>query len=218
MKQAWQRFLAMLTPGVRILLCVLATIYLAAVIGRGFRIYDLYSWLALSGQTFWSGQMWRIATFVLLPVGILDFLMNSIALVMLGGLLERHWSRREFWLYCLVTTLGAGLAFACLQFSSPMPFVGATPMIFGLLIAWGFVCGHEVINLLVVGEITVWKLVLGAAVISLLIMALTGGLVMALVMVAGGLTGFIYLWLKHKWLMSRPGSIAHSERINRLEL
>lgn len=218
MKQAWQRFLAMLTPGVRILLCLLWAIYLAAVIGRVARIYDLYGWLALSGPAFWSGQVWRVATFVLLPVGVLNFLMNSLALVMLGGLLERHWSRGEFWRYCLVTTLGAGVTFVCLQFSSPVPFVGAAPMVFGLLVAWGFVCGHEVINLLVVGEITVWKLVLGAAVISLLVMALTGGLVMALVMAAGGLTGFVYLWLKHKWLMSRPSSIAQSERINRLEL
>jgi hypothetical protein len=34
----------------------------------------------------------------------------------------------------------------------------------------------------------------------------------------GGLAGFPYLWLKHQWLMSRAGSVAHSERIYRLEL
>lgn len=218
MKSAWQRFLAMLTPGVRVLLCLLVAIYLAEFIGRTLRVFDLSHWLALSGSTFWSGQVWRIATFVLLPLGILNFLMNCVALVILGGLLERHWSRGQLWLYCLVATLGAGSAMVILQFSSPAPLSGAAPMVFGLLIAWGFLCRHEIINVLVFGEVTVWKLVLIAAAISFITVFLTAGMVMALVMAAGGLAGLLYLWLKHKWLMSRASCVAHSDRINRLEL
>lgn len=91
-------------------------------------------------------------------------------------------------------------------------------MVFGLLIGWGFLCGHEVINLFVFGEVSAWKLVLIAAATSLIGVFITAGLVMTLVMAAGGLTGFLYLWLKHKWLMSRASCVAHSERINRLEL
>lgn len=91
-------------------------------------------------------------------------------------------------------------------------------MMFGLLIAWGFLGGREVINLVVFGVMTVWKLVLVAGAISLLIVFLTAGLVAAIIMAGGGLTGFLYLWLKHKWLMSRASRVIHSERINRLEL
>ena len=218
MKGFWQRFLAVLTPGVRILLGLLAAVYLAAIAGKTVHAFDLYRWLTLIGPTFWSGQIWRLATYALLPAGILDFLMNGIALVMLGGLLERHWSRGELWLYCLVAAAGAGLAKVGLQFSSPQPLAGIAPVMFGLLIAWGFLCGRETINLLIFGEITVWRLVLCAAVISLLIMFLTAGLVMTLILAAGGLTGWVYLWLKQKWLMSRASCVAHSERINRLEL
>jgi membrane associated rhomboid family serine protease len=218
MKNFWPRLLASLTPGTRMLLGLLAAFYLAAVIGKAAHFFDLYGWLALSGPTFWHGQIWRLVSYALLPAGILDFIMNGIALVLLGGLLERHWSRGEFWIYCAVAAAGAGLAKVLLQFSSPQPLVGAAPMIFGLLIAWGFLCGRENISLVPFGEMTVWKLVLVAGAVSFLIMFLTAGATTAVIMSAGGLGGWLYLWVKHKWLMSRAASVAHSERINRLEL
>jgi hypothetical protein len=91
-------------------------------------------------------------------------------------------------------------------------------MMFGLLIGWGFLCGRENITILPFGEMTVWKLVLVASAVSFLIMFFTAGLVTAIIMSAGGLAGWLYLWLKHKWLMSRASRVAHSERISRLEL
>jgi membrane associated rhomboid family serine protease len=218
MKNFGPRLLASFTPGVRVCLCLLTLVYLAAIGGTMTHSFDLYGWLTLSGTNFWSGQIWRLVTYVVLPFGLPDFVMNCVALIMLGGLLERHWSRGELWRYAIVTVAGAGVAKVLLQFSSPVPLMGAAPMIFGLLIAWGFLCGREIIHLIVFGEITVWKLVLGAAVISLLILFLTAGLVTALIMAAGGLTGWLYLWLKNKWLMSHASRVVHSERINRLEL
>jgi membrane associated rhomboid family serine protease len=218
MKILWQRFQALLTPGAQLLLCLLAGMYLTAVIGKLIRAFDLYDWLALSGPKFWSGQIWRLATYALLPAGVLDFLMNSVALVMLGGMLERHWSRGELWLYCIVAAAGAGGAKVLLQFSNPLPLVGAAPMMFGLLMGWGFLCGRQSLIIVPFGEMTVWKLVLVAGAVSFLIMFFTAGLVTAIIMAGGGLTGFLYLWLKHKWLMSRASSVVDSERINRLEL
>jgi hypothetical protein len=91
-------------------------------------------------------------------------------------------------------------------------------MTFGLLAAWGILSGHEIINVPVIGEITVLRLVLCALAISLAITVLSMGLISGLILAAGGFTGWLYLWLKHKWLMSRPSHLAHSERINRLEL
>jgi membrane associated rhomboid family serine protease len=218
MRNFWQRFQASLTPGVRILLFLSAAAYLAAVAGRLVGAVDLNGCLALSGPKFWSGQIWRIVTYALLPAGILDFIFNGIALVVLGGFLERHWSRGELWLYWLVTVTGAGVAKVVLQFSNPLPLTGAAPMMVGLLAAWAFLCGRERIPLVPFGEITVWKLVLFAGTLIVFVMYLTAGLVAATIMIAGGLTGLIFLRLRHKWMMNRAGSIAHSERITRLEL
>ena len=213
-----QRLLACLTPGVRWLLALFAGVYLMAIIGRWLHVFDLYSWLTLSGLKFWDGQVWRLVTYALLPFGILDLIMNCLALVVLGGRLERFWSRGELWLYCVVTTAGAGSVKVLLQPGSPLPLTGAAPMMFGLLMAWAFMRGGERLVMEPFGGVSVWQLVLVAAGISLLVVLLTAGLVIALVMASGGLTGFLYLWLQHKWLMSRASRVVRSERINRLEL
>ena len=200
------------------MLGLLTLTWLTSMLGHALPAYDLPGWLALGGAQFWSGQIWRLATYPLVSAGILDLIMNNLALVILGGLLERHWSRGEFWVYCLVAATGAGLAKVALPWSSSSPLTGAAPVMFGLLIAWGFLCGREAITLFLLGEITVWKLVLIAGAISIMTLLFTAGLIPALILTGGGLTGFLYLWCKHQWQMSRPGSMVHSERIHRLEL
>jgi len=218
MKSWGGRFLAELTPGVRVVLSLLMAVWLMVVLGQALAGIHLDHWLALSGPWFWHGEVWRLVTYVLLPTGFMDLLMNGLAVVLLGRMLERHWSRGEFWIYCLVTVAGAGLAKVGLQCSNPQPLTGAGPMAFGLLIGWGFLGGREAITVVFLGETTVWKLVLLTGAVSLLGLGFTAGLVPALIMAAGGLAGFTYLWLKHQWLMSRAGSVVQSERIRRLEL
>ena len=214
----WQRFLANLTPGVRVVLTLWVAGGLAVVIGTMSHQFNPHLWLDLNGPRFWHGQIWRLITFPLLPMGVMDLIMNGVALVILGGMIERHWTRGQLWTYCFVAATGAGLAKVLLQSASPVPLCGATPVIFGLLIAWGFLSRPEPIRLFLLGETTVWKLVLIASAISFLTLFFTGGLMMALIMMAGGVIGFIFLWLKHQCLMNRRSSVVHSERIQRLEL
>jgi len=218
MKLFWQRFVASLTPGVQVMLLLLVAAWLTSLLGRLLHAFDLAGWLALSGPQFWHGQVWRLVTYALAPMGVMDLVMNCVALIILGGIVERHWSRGQLWVYCLVAVAGAGLAKVLLQFSVPLPLTGAVSMVFGLLIAWGFLCGRETISLFLLGETTVRMLVLIAATAGFLISLFTGGLIPALIMVAGGVAGFGYLWLRHQWMMNRAGSVVHSERIHRLEL
>ena len=109
MKMFWQRFNAMLTPGVRTLLILSAVIYVSAMIGSFTHLFDLNSWLGASAAEFWRGQIWRAVSYALLPAGILDFVMNSFALVLLGAQLERHWTRGRLWIFCVIVAAGAGL-------------------------------------------------------------------------------------------------------------
>ncbi len=218
MKRLWHRFLASLTPGVRILLCLLSAVYLAAIIGRFSHAYDLYRWLALSGTNFWHGQIWQVVTYPLLPAAVLDFVFNSLMIVLLGGLLERIWSRSELGMYCVVAAGGAGLARVILQSSNPAPMAGAGPLVFGLLAAWGFLFGHEKVPMGSFGEMTVRQLALLAGVIGLVTMWFSAGLINAVILLASGLAGLLYLWLHSKRLMTRESRVVGSERINRLEL
>jgi membrane associated rhomboid family serine protease len=215
MKIFWQRFLSALTPGVRILLILLTAVYLSAIVGKLTGTFDLYRWLAASAPDFWRGQLWRMVTYALLPMGVVDFLMNCLALVMLGSILERHWTRGELWLFCAIAAAGAGLTQMIL---SSLPLTGAAPMMFGLLVAWTFVSGHETVLFPLFGQMTVRVMFLIFAAVSLLVMFFSAGLTATLVMAAGGLTGWVYLWLRQKWLMTRAGRVVESGRINRLEL
>ena len=215
MKMFWQRFTAMLTPGVRTLLILSAVIYVLAIIGNLTHSFDLNSWLAASAAAFWRGQIWRVFSYALLPNGVLDFLMNGFALVLLGAQLERHWTRGQRCFFCIISATGAGLTHI---FLSSLLMVGAAPVMFGLLIAWAFECGHQPAQFPLFGEMTVRQMVLIFAGISLAIMFFSAGIARTLVMAAGGLTGWLYLWLRHKWLMSRSGRAVESSRINRLEL
>jgi membrane associated rhomboid family serine protease len=218
MKHFWHRCLAALTPGVRVLLGLLSAVYLAAVIGNYSHAYDLNRWLAVSGPNFWHGQIWELITYPLLPTAVLDFVFNSLMIILLGGLIERAWSRSEFWTYCAVTAAGAGLAKVILQFSNPLPMTGMAPVVFGLLAAWGNLFGREKIVLVVFGEMIVWQLALLAAAIFFVTTLFSTGLVSAMILLAGGVTGLLYLWLRLKILMGRESRVVHSERINRLEL
>lgn len=218
MIRLWHRLLASLTPGVRGLLALLATAYLTAVIGKLTHTCTLYSDLGLSGPAFRSGQVWRLVTYVLLPVSILDFVMNGLMLFVLGGLLERNWSRYDLWIYCALVAAGSGLAQVTIYHADPVSLVGAAPLAFGFLVAWGYLFGHERFLMLGVGEISVRFLAALAALITFVTTWLSAGLVNALILIAGGLIGLLYLWSHQALLMTRQSRMVHSERINRLEL
>jgi membrane associated rhomboid family serine protease len=218
MNRIWHRVMASLTPGVRVILCLQTLTYLLALIGQVWGAWNLYRWVALSGPAFWSGRLWELVTYVFLPASPIDFLIDGVTLVILGGMLERSWSRFEFWAYCAVVAVGTGLA-QVVCFSSIDSFLaGATSLGFGLLVGWGYVLGHERVSLLAIGEISARVIALVAGAISLVTMWMGAGLIATAIMCAGGVAGFIYLWILKTRLMTRDGRVVPSERMNRLEL
>jgi membrane associated rhomboid family serine protease len=218
-KKYLQQFLGLLTPGVRILLGVLTLVYLVALAGKLTTAFHCDDWLSLSARQFWDGQVWRLLTYALIPAGALDLVANGFVIILLGGLLERIQSRGVLWTICLISTAGAGVAKVTLQFSIAAPLIGATPMVFGLLAAWCYLCGHEKIAVPLFGEMLVGHLALLAGAVSLLGMVISAGLSTALVMLSGSLSGWFYVWLRRKSFMYRAARTVHSEpNISRLEL
>jgi membrane associated rhomboid family serine protease len=218
MKHLWNRFLGSLTPGVRVLLTILSVLSVTAIVGRIIHFALLDQWLPVSGPLFWSGQLWRVVTYVLLPVGVPDFLINGLMIAMLGGSLERVWSRKEFWIYCAVAAVGGGLAKVTLQHSFPVPLMGGGPLVYGLLAAWACLFGHERASFAIFGKMTIRQMVLLGAAVSFVMSWFSAGLTNALIMVSGGLAGWGYIWLRTKLVMGQESRTVNSERISRLEL
>lgn len=205
-------------PGTAALLMAVLAVALAMEVGKLTHAFDLNQSLALTGPDFWRGQYWRILTYALLPGGVVGFLTNAIVLVMLGSQLEREWSRSQFWLYCAVCVVGAGFLKVMLASTNPQPLAGAAPLMLGLLIGWSFVSASNSVPIPIFGQIPARWAALAIVGASLLTALFCGGLTTALITCSGGLAGWFYLWLRQKWLMSRPSRVAPSERISRLEL
>jgi membrane associated rhomboid family serine protease len=218
MRLFWERFRAALLPGTAALLMAMLTVALAAEVGKRTHAFDLNQLLALTGPDFWRGQYWRIITYALLPGGIIGFLTHAFVLVMLGSQLEREWSREHFWLYCAVCVAGAGLVKVLLASASPPPLAGAAPLMLGLLVGWSFVSANNSVPIPIFGQIPARWAALAIMGASFLTALFCGGLAAALITCSGGLAGWVYLWLRQKWLMTRPSRVTPSERISRLEL
>ncbi|MBI2929710.1 MAG: rhomboid family intramembrane serine protease [Verrucomicrobia bacterium] len=218
MATPWQRWFALVSPGVRGLLALLTGAYLAAAVGRVTHTFELSAWLALSSPEFWGGRVWQVVTYALLPATIMDFLFNGLMIVWLGGWVERVWSRGELWLYCGICAVGAGLAKVLLTPASPDVMVGTTGVVMGLLAAVARLFGHERTMLMGAWETSVRTATLAIAAASLLLMAPMAGLLNAAVMLSGGLTGWVYLSLRWKAIHAQRSRAVTSQRIGRLEL
>lgn len=218
MKRLWRRFLELLTPGVQVLVLVLTGCYAAALVGRLTRTYDLYFWLALTPSGFWHGRVWQVASYPLLPASVVDFLLNGVALVWLGNLVERAWSRGELWSYALICALGAGLVGVVLLPGDGAAMTGTMGVVMGFLAAWARLYGHEQVEMPVFGTVTIRTLALALAGLGFLMILVTAGLLSAVLMTAGGLTGWIYLGVRFRVNRSARPRAAASERIGRLEL
>jgi len=218
MRTTWHRFLAPLTPGVRVLLCVLTICYLVAIAGFYSHSYDLYPSLGLAGPLFWHGKLWTILTYGLLPATLLDFLFNWVMILVFGSWLERVWSRWQLWLYCGACAFGAGVVKVLVQPSTPTLMVGTAPVVFGLLAAWGMLFAGERVLFWFLWEMPIRQAAIVMAVITFVAMLPCAGPVVAGIMLSGGVAGLIFLALQSRLLHSRVSRNVVSERMERLEL
>ena len=112
-------------------------------------IFNLDSLLArnfgLIPVEFFAGKVWQLVTYMFLHGGLWHLLFNMLALWMFGSVLERTWGSREFLKYYLLTGLGGGLCYALFNMHSPIPTVGASGAIYGLLVAYAVLFPDSII-------------------------------------------------------------------------
>lgn len=99
----------------------------------------------LAPARFWDGYLWQPVTYMFLHGGPMHLLFNMFVLWMFGSPLEQTWGRNEFIKYYFVCGVGAGLLNAALTPGSPIPIVGASGAIYGLLLAYGILFPERLI-------------------------------------------------------------------------
>jgi membrane associated rhomboid family serine protease len=98
-----------------------------------------------------SFQLWQLLTYGFLHGGLTHLFFNMFALYMFGGEIERLLGTRRFVTYYLVCVVGAALAQLVVVSKlalPPVPTVGASGGVFGLLLAFGMAFPQRRIMLL----------------------------------------------------------------------
>jgi len=96
-------------------------------------------------------EVWQLLTYGFLHGGLTHLFFNMFALYMFGGEIERMFGARRFLTYYLVCVVGAAIAQLVVISnidSRPVPTVGASGGVFGLLLAFGMAFPQRRIMLL----------------------------------------------------------------------
>ena len=218
MRRITALLISLLTPGVRGLLSLLLVACLANLAGQWTHAFHLDIWLALHPSAVWQGRVWQAITYPLVPAGWMELLINGVVIAWLGAMLEREWRRGQVWFFCAVVTLGAAAVKLTVGAFSPGPLSGATPLVFGLVVAWAKVFGHERVAIPGVGETSVRWCALFLGGISLAMMLMQAAWTDTLVMVSGGVTGWLWLTLRQSQCQTQPARQVANERVRRLEI
>jgi len=127
-----------LTPMVKLLLTINITVFLVCIIFKplGDIIYSIFS---IDPSTpFRALQPWRLITYQFLHGGLWHIIFNMLALYFLGPSLERLWAGKKFLIFYLSCGVAGGLFYLLLvavKFLPPLPMIGASGAILGLLAA-----------------------------------------------------------------------------------
>ncbi|TKJ37039.1 MAG: hypothetical protein CEE38_09045 [Planctomycetes bacterium B3_Pla] len=129
-----------LTPVVKWLLIINISVFVTTELIRPLGAF-VYGWFQLDATTVGrAAQLWRLITYQFLhePGSFFHILMNMIGLFFLGPTLERHWGSRRFlpfYLGCGIVGALFYLLLVAVRFLPPIPMIGASGAILGMLAA-----------------------------------------------------------------------------------
>ncbi|MDX9702625.1 MAG: rhomboid family intramembrane serine protease [Candidatus Auribacterota bacterium] len=93
-------------------------------------------------------MIWQAVTYMFLHGGIFHLFWNMLALWMFGGEVEATMGSKNFLKYYFACGIFAGLCSLIFAYNSPIPVIGASGAIYGVLTAFGMLFPERVITLL----------------------------------------------------------------------
>ena len=153
-----------LTPVLKVFMIVCGVGYIAQMLVGP----SLTNLLGLTPVMFWHGAVFQLFTFHFLHANIWHILLNLFVLWMFGGELEILWGRRKFIIYLVITGLGAGLCQVLFTPQLDVPVIGASGVVYGVLMAYGITYPNRTVYLYFLLPIKVKWFVLGLGLIELM--------------------------------------------------
>ncbi|GIV57330.1 MAG: rhomboid family intramembrane serine protease [Rhodothermaceae bacterium] len=113
---------------------------------------------------FWP---WQLITYSFLHGGFGHLFFNMFALWMFGVQIENTWGSRRFFIFYFVCVIGAALCQMVVSWGDPVPIVGASGGVFGILLAFGMMFPNQPIYLYFLFPIKAKWFVIGYGLIEL---------------------------------------------------
>lgn len=133
-----------MSPGVKnLVLANVAVFLVSAVVGHEFiKLFGL-----VPRQVLQERWVWQPVTYMFVHGGFMHLLFNVFMLWMFGMPIEAQWGTREFLKYYFVCGLSVALVKVLFWPDSPIPLVGASGALFGLLVAFALLYPDSVVYL-----------------------------------------------------------------------
>lgn len=193
-------FASYMTKAVKFLIIVNIALFILLHLLAGFPWLSIFA--LVPSFVFAKLRIWQLATYMFLHLGLWHLVVNMLMLWFFGPAIENTWGRGEFLRYYFFTGIGAGLCSFITAFGSPIPVIGASGAIFGILVAYAMMFPETIILLLFIFPMKIKHAVLVLAGINLLGALSTPDAGIAyFAHLGGGLCGYLYLkseWLRHK--------------------
>jgi len=133
-----------LTPVVRDLLIANLAIY---VLKWFTPVQDLLALRPVDVTTKFA--VWQLVTYMFLHGHLFHILFNMFTLWMFGCEVENALGSKTFFKYYMITGIGAGIFNVIFAWNSPIPIIGASGALYGVLVAFAVLFPNRVITLLI---------------------------------------------------------------------
>ena len=132
------RFGGPITPMVKRLLIINGAIFLIQLVAGSYN-WTLQQTFGLSYKGIQELKIWQLFTYMFLHGGWLHIIFNLFTLWMFAGSLEERWGSKLFIKYYIYCGIGAGIFITVMSYytGSPVPTIGASGALYGILLAYG---------------------------------------------------------------------------------
>lgn len=132
------RFGGPITPMVKRLLIINGAIFLIQLVAGSYN-WTLQQTFGLSYKGIQELKIWQLFTYMFLHGGWLHIIFNLFTLWMFAGSLEERWGSKLFIKYYIYCGIGAGIFITGMSYytGSPVPTIGASGALYGILLAYG---------------------------------------------------------------------------------
>lgn len=189
---------------IRTIIVINVAVYLVMML-FGLQRFFSFNFGLVPRSVIGKGYVWQLVTYLFVHGGFWHLFWNMFVLWMFGTEIENYWGKKEFFKYYFITGVGAGVITLLCSIGSPVPVVGASGAIYGILVAFGMMFPDRYIYFYFLIPIKAKYFVILMGIMTF-VSSLSPGYsnISHLTHLGGLLIGFVYL--KREWIWFKLGA------------